>query len=223
MRRVFACTTATATDVWCPGPHTNTMHHLPLSLLTLACQILDVHSVLYSGSWLASYFGIRGILLITSDSAEHTLELNNSRARLICSGIRRNPEFRPEFQREGINKLLNKLSQILLCTIWTDKSLFDCRVWAQQQQGRGGATGKTTMWSFPEGRTRDLCHNMVPYYHSSEICHTIQCCLWCLVRHHRRCHTPPATSPVSRCWNRTSRKDQEHRIQGAHVYTTSCY
>jgi hypothetical protein len=48
-------------------------------------------------------FGIRGILLITSDSAEHTLELNNSRARLICFGIlvRRNPEFRPEFQREG--------------------------------------------------------------------------------------------------------------------------
>ena len=27
-----------------------------------------------------------------------------------------------------INKLLNKLSQILLCTIWTDKGLFDCRV-----------------------------------------------------------------------------------------------
>ncbi len=25
-----------------------------------------------------------------------------------------------------INKLLNKLSQILLCTIWTDKGLFDC-------------------------------------------------------------------------------------------------
>ncbi len=46
-----------------------------------------------------------------------------------------------------INKLLNKLSQILLCTIWTDKGLFDCRVWAQQ--GRGGATGKTTKWSSP--------------------------------------------------------------------------
>ena len=27
-----------------------------------------------------------------------------------------------------INKLLNKLLQILLCTIWTDKGLFDCRV-----------------------------------------------------------------------------------------------
>jgi len=27
-----------------------------------------------------------------------------------------------------INKLLNKLSQILLCTIWTDKGIFDCRV-----------------------------------------------------------------------------------------------
>ncbi len=44
-----------------------------------------------------------------------------------------------------INILLNKLSQILLCTIWTDKGLFDCRVWAQQ--GRGGATEKTTEWS----------------------------------------------------------------------------
>ena len=30
-------------------------------------------------------------------SAEHTSKLNHSRARLICSGIRRNPEF----QREG--------------------------------------------------------------------------------------------------------------------------
>jgi hypothetical protein len=28
------------------------------------------------------------------NSAEHTSELNHSRARLICSGIRRNPEFR---------------------------------------------------------------------------------------------------------------------------------
>ena len=46
-----------------------------------------------------------------------------------------------------INKLLNKLSQILICTIWTDKGLFDCRVCAQQ--GHGGATGKTTHWSFP--------------------------------------------------------------------------
>jgi hypothetical protein len=27
-----------------------------------------------------------------------------------------------------INKLLNKLFQNLLCTIWTDKGLFDCRV-----------------------------------------------------------------------------------------------
>ncbi len=51
---------------------------------------------------------------------------------------------RPTWQ---INKLLNKLSQILLCTIWTDKGLFDCRVLAQQ--GRGGATGSTTKWSFP--------------------------------------------------------------------------
>jgi len=43
---------------------------------------LDVHFVLYSGSWLASFFGICGIPQITSYSAEHTLELNHSRARL---------------------------------------------------------------------------------------------------------------------------------------------
>ena len=35
------------------------------------------------------------------NSAEHTSELNHSKAKLICSGIRQNPEFRPEFQREG--------------------------------------------------------------------------------------------------------------------------
>jgi len=52
-----------------------------------------------------------------------------------------NPSYRQ------INKLLNKLLQILLCTIWIDKGLFDCRVWAQQ--GRGGATGKIMKWSFP--------------------------------------------------------------------------
>ncbi len=37
----------------------------------------------------------------STESAEHTSELNHSRARLICSGIRRNPEFRPKFRREG--------------------------------------------------------------------------------------------------------------------------
>ena len=46
-----------------------------------------------------------------------------------------------------INKLLNKLLQILLCTIWIDKGLFDCRVWSQQ--GRDGATGWTTKWLKP--------------------------------------------------------------------------
>jgi hypothetical protein len=30
--------------------------------------------------------------------------------------------------KQWINKLLNKLLQFLLCTIWTDKRLFDCRV-----------------------------------------------------------------------------------------------
>jgi len=31
-------------------------------------------------------------------------------------------------RNDVINKLLNKLLQILLCTIWIDKGLFDCRV-----------------------------------------------------------------------------------------------
>ena len=33
--------------------------------------------------------------------SEHTSELNHSGARIICTGILRNPEFRPEFRREG--------------------------------------------------------------------------------------------------------------------------
>ena len=35
---------------------------------------------------------------------------------------------RSDGRQEMMNKLLNKLSQILLCTIWMDKGLFDCRV-----------------------------------------------------------------------------------------------
>ncbi len=38
------------------------------------------------------------------------------------------PEYSEVFEIYTINKLLNKLSQILLCSIWTDKGLFDCRV-----------------------------------------------------------------------------------------------
>jgi hypothetical protein len=41
-----------------------------------------------------------------------------------------------------MNKLLNKLPLILLCTIRIDDSLFDCRV--LPQQGRDGATGSGT-------------------------------------------------------------------------------
>ncbi len=67
-----------------------------------------------------------------SDSAEHTSELNHSRARLICSR---------EFRREG----------------------------------------PVTSATFPY-------HT---YYHSFAICHTIQCCLWCLVRHCRRLRRQP--------------------------------
>ena len=77
-----------------------------------------MHSDLNSGSCRSSYSGIPVIPRNFRNSAEHTSELNHSRARLICSGI-------------------------------------------------------------PEGRTRDLCHNTIPYYHSSAICHTIQCCQWC--------------------------------------------
>jgi hypothetical protein len=40
----------------------------------------------------ASFFGILRFPRITSDSGEHTSELNHSRARLICSGILQNPE-----------------------------------------------------------------------------------------------------------------------------------
>ena len=39
--------------------------------------------------------GIRFFPRNPRNSAEHRSELNHSRARLICSGIRRNPEFRP--------------------------------------------------------------------------------------------------------------------------------
>ena len=44
----------------------------------------------FSCSWLASFFEILWFLRITSNSAEHTSELNHSRARIICSGIRWN-------------------------------------------------------------------------------------------------------------------------------------
>ena len=67
---------------------------------------------------------------------------------MVLTGVSNDSQsLSPDLTANQINKLLNKLLQILLCTIWTDKGLFDCRVWAQQ--GHGGATGKTTKWSFP--------------------------------------------------------------------------
>jgi hypothetical protein len=48
-----------------------------------------------------------------------------------------------------INKLLNKLPLILLCTIRIDDSLFDCRV--LPQQGRDGVTGQGTWVPYPFG------------------------------------------------------------------------
>jgi hypothetical protein len=45
-------------------------------------------------------------------------------------------------RKEQKNKLLYKLSGILLCTIVIDDSLFDCRV--LPQQGRNGAAGLGT-------------------------------------------------------------------------------
>ena len=56
-------------------------------------SLLDAHYVFYSGSCRASFSGIRGIPWNPQNSAEHMPEINHSRARLICSGIRRNPEF----------------------------------------------------------------------------------------------------------------------------------
>ena len=76
-------------------------HNSSLGLARMAPTCLDVHSVLYSGSCRASFSGIRFFPRNPLNSAEHTSVLNHSRARLICSGIRRNPEFRPEFRREG--------------------------------------------------------------------------------------------------------------------------
>jgi hypothetical protein len=43
--------------------------------------------------------------------------------------------------RKLINKLLNKLSEILLCTIVIDDSLFDCRVLPQQGRNRAAGLG----------------------------------------------------------------------------------
>jgi hypothetical protein len=48
-----------------------------------------------------------------------------------------------------MNKLLNKLSQFLLCTKWIDESLFDCRVYTTARSQRGG--GKTFLSVSPFG------------------------------------------------------------------------
>ena len=55
-------------------------------------SLLDVHSVFYSGSCRASFSGIHGIPWNPQNSVEQTSEINHSRARLMCSGIRRKPE-----------------------------------------------------------------------------------------------------------------------------------
>ena len=72
-----------------------------LSAHLLKLFSLVVHSVFYSCSGPASFFGILRLPWITSDSAEHTSELIHSRARLMCSWNLRNLEYRPKFQRKG--------------------------------------------------------------------------------------------------------------------------
>ncbi len=101
-----------------------------------------MHSVLCYGLFQSSFSGILDIPWNFRNSAEHTSELNHSRARLICSGI---PD--PEFQREGT----------------------------------------VTSAAIPYHTTIFL-----------QFAHTIQCCLWCLVCHHRCLHVlrPQHPQPV---------------------------
>ncbi len=80
-------------------------------------------------------------------------------------------------------------------------------------------SGGKDPWPLPQ------YHIVLPFFCNLPIpFNNVACGAWsaiAIVSTDSRC-TPPATSPASRCWNRTLRKDQEHWIQGAHVYTTSC-
>ncbi len=69
--------------------------------------------------WL--HFGILRFLRITSGSAEHTPELNHSRARLICSGILQNPESggNPEGRTRDLshNTMVPYYHMVLFCNL----------------------------------------------------------------------------------------------------------
>ena len=67
---------------------------------------------------LASFFGILRCPRITSDSVEHTSDLYYSRARLICSGILRNPE-------SGQNPEGRTLESTAYCATLTNIQLAD--------------------------------------------------------------------------------------------------
>ena len=96
------CSKAVITIVWILAIHKSVLAIHKIVLHKSVFRTLDVvHSVFYSGSCQASFSGIRFFLRNPRNSTEHTSELNHSRARLICSGIRWNPEFRPEFWRKG--------------------------------------------------------------------------------------------------------------------------
>jgi hypothetical protein len=84
-----------------PPPPDLPKAQLQLGPCAYGTQMLGCIPFLYSGSCWASFSGICFFLRNPRNSAKHTSELNHSRARLICSGIRRNPEFWPEFRREG--------------------------------------------------------------------------------------------------------------------------
>jgi hypothetical protein len=103
------CSKAVITIVWILAIHKSVLA-IHKSVLAIHKSVLHksvfrtldvVHSVFYSGSCQASFSGIRFFLRNPRNSTEHTSELNHSRARFICSGIRWNPEFRPEFWRKG--------------------------------------------------------------------------------------------------------------------------
>jgi len=60
-----------------------------------------VHSDFFSGSGPASFPGIPENSVEFPDSVGIHVEIKSFGARIICSGILRNPDFRPEFRREG--------------------------------------------------------------------------------------------------------------------------
>ena len=189
-----------------------------------------MHSVLYSGSCRASFSGIRGILRNPRNSADHTSELNHPRAILICSGIRRNPEFRPEFRMEGpltwYSATCNKHSQRRhtknRCQRWhserTATSRYCCRHCCQclsnGSSGRagvaacGGGSGNSSRGGSGGGSSAILFLVVV-------IILLLFCCL--SPRRHRR----RSSSPVAIVVVVVSRRAAAHRAVAVSYVTTA--